>query len=251
MVRGLDLFAAYFREYIDQYVLIGGSACFVLFQDAGQDFRPTVDLDIVLCLESLTAEFTQGFAGFISSGSYEVKEKIFGDRILYRFSEPGDQAYPRQIELFSAKPLDMDLSEGSTITPIKIDDEYVSLSAILLSEAYYGLIHEGKTVVDGMSVLKPEYMMLLKVKAWLDLSDRKKAGQKVDSSDIKKHLEDVFRLLTLLTPDTRMEPVNSIKADLQEFVSRCAETEVHDFARFKLDMSRAEALEMLETIYRL
>lgn len=32
MVKGIDFFQKYFREYTDQYVLIGGAACSVSFR---------------------------------------------------------------------------------------------------------------------------------------------------------------------------------------------------------------------------
>ncbi len=51
MVRGIDVFRRYFHNFIDQYVLIGGSACDLLFDDAGVDFRATKDLDLVLIVE--------------------------------------------------------------------------------------------------------------------------------------------------------------------------------------------------------
>lgn len=34
------------------------------------------------------------------------------------------------------------------------------------------------------------------MKAWLDLSERKAAGEDIDSKNIKKHKNDVFRLAT-------------------------------------------------------
>ena len=32
MVRGIEVFQDYFREYADQYVLIGGAACGISFE---------------------------------------------------------------------------------------------------------------------------------------------------------------------------------------------------------------------------
>jgi hypothetical protein len=251
MVRGLDLFKEHFKEYSEQYVLIGGSACFVLFDDAGLDFRPTKDLDIVLCIEALTDGFFKAFIKFISLGNYEIKEKASGDRILYRYTKPGDSSYPFQIELFSARPVGMELSEDSIYTPIKIEDEYISLSALLLNEDYYNLILQGKTTIDDISVLKSEYILLLKAKAWLNLSERKTTRAEAKSRNIKKHVEDVFRLLALLTPETRIDLANSVKNDLQSFVSKCSDVSLNDFARFNLEMDQDEALETIKKIYGL
>lgn len=37
MVKGIDIFQEYFNEYTDQYVLIGGAACSVSFEE--QDIK--------------------------------------------------------------------------------------------------------------------------------------------------------------------------------------------------------------------
>lgn len=48
MVKGLDVFLEYFRDYTDQYVLIGGAACSVSYEEQGISFgRITKDLDKV------------------------------------------------------------------------------------------------------------------------------------------------------------------------------------------------------------
>lgn len=33
MVKGIDIFQDYFRDYTDQYVLIGGAACSISFEE--------------------------------------------------------------------------------------------------------------------------------------------------------------------------------------------------------------------------
>lgn len=42
------------------------------------------------------------------------------------------------------------------------------------------------------------YLIPFKAKAWMDLTDRKFAGEHVDSKNIKKHKNDVFRLTELI-----------------------------------------------------
>lgn len=48
MVKGMEIFREYFQDYTDQYVLIGGAACDISFENHNADFRVTKDLDIVL-----------------------------------------------------------------------------------------------------------------------------------------------------------------------------------------------------------
>ena len=90
------------------------------------------------------------------------------------------------IELFCRS--DFELREMTGITPIHIDDTVSSLSAILLNDDYYNILLKGISVEKGLSVLRPEYLILFKSKAYLDLKQRKAAGKFVDSNDIKKHL---------------------------------------------------------------
>ena len=50
MVKGLDTFRRYFADYEEQYVLIGGAACDILFESNEVNFRATRDLDMVLIM---------------------------------------------------------------------------------------------------------------------------------------------------------------------------------------------------------
>lgn len=51
MVKGLDIFRKYFADYGEQYVLIGGAACDIVFESIEANFRATRDLDMVFCIE--------------------------------------------------------------------------------------------------------------------------------------------------------------------------------------------------------
>ena len=53
MVVGLDKFKEHFAGYADRYILIGGSAAYLLSNELGLEFRATQDLDIVLTIEQL------------------------------------------------------------------------------------------------------------------------------------------------------------------------------------------------------
>ncbi len=104
-------------------------------------------------------------------------------------------------------------------TPIPIDEEIASLSAILLNEAYYGLLKNGQMIMDGIPVLSPTCLIPFKAKAWLDLKQRKASGEQVDSKNIKKHKNDVFRLAQLIRPETRQELSVEIAEDMRMFLS--------------------------------
>ena len=101
MVKGLDKFKVYFANFSEQYVLIGGAACDISFDEIGADFRATKDLDVVLVVEALTKKFGQRFWEFIRKGGYQHRARSNGKPQFYRFEKPENQEFPKMIELFA------------------------------------------------------------------------------------------------------------------------------------------------------
>ena len=130
------------------------------------------------------------------------------------------------LEIFSRNPDFIILEEDAILTPLPIDDEISSLSAILLNEAYYELLKTGQQMVDGIPVLSPTCLIPFKAKAWLDLTERKLNGEQVDSKNIKKHKNDVFRLAQLITVNTRQVLSSEIAEDMKKFLSEIADETV-------------------------
>lgn len=220
MVYGIEKFKEYFSDYTGQYVFIGGTACDILLDEIGASFRATKDLDIVLIIEALDESFGFKFWEFIEDGGYQYRQKSTGKEHFYRFVQPSKFGFPAMIELFSRKAVKMQLHFDSVLTPIHISDSIVSLSAILLNDAYYELLLKGKSVVDGYSVLELEYIMLFKIRAWLDLTQRVKAGEQIDSRTVKKHKNDIFRLLINVSPLSRIEIEDEINVDINRFLEK-------------------------------
>ena len=215
--QGLEKFKDYFKGHEDQYVLIGGAACDILFEEREATFRKTRDLDMVIIIEMLTSEFGKRFWDFVNSGKYRNKVTNKGKPQFYRFDKPEIDGYPKMIELFCRE--DFKLKETKGITLIHIDDSISSLSAILLDDDYYELLLDGKTVIDGMSVLRPEFLILFKAKAYLDLLNRKNNGEKVDSNDISKHKKDILRIVAQLElEEVKTIPV-MVQRDIEDFIS--------------------------------
>jgi hypothetical protein len=94
MVRGLDVFKAHFSSYVDQYLLIGGTACEVVMSEVGLDFRATKDLDIVLCIEAIDSAFVRAFWEFVRAGGYHQQEGDSDRRQYYRFRHPTAPDFP-------------------------------------------------------------------------------------------------------------------------------------------------------------
>lgn len=218
MVNGFGKFKERFQGYENQYVIIGGTACDLIMENEEIPFRATKDIDIVLIVESITAEFGKQFWEYVKEAGYEHLNKSTGKAQFYRFSVPRSKEYPYMIEIFSKAPDFIVLKDDAILTPLPIDEEISSLSAILLNEAYYELLKNGQTVIDGIPVLSPTCLIAFKAKAWLDLKERKANGEQVDSKNIKKHKNDVFRLAQLITPDTRKILGTEIAGDMKKFL---------------------------------
>lgn len=101
---GLKKFSSHFADYQDRYIVIGGAATWLVLDAAGLEPRATKDLDIVLCVEVLDANFGIAFWEFIRAGGYEIQEKSEGEKSFYRFRKPAQTDYPYMLELFSRKP---------------------------------------------------------------------------------------------------------------------------------------------------
>jgi len=251
VVRGLELFRDHFRAFSDQYVLIGGTACDLALTEAGLAFRATKDLDIVLCVEALDADFARAFWAFVKAGGYELHETAAGEKKFYRFRKPQRPEYPEVLELFSRVPDALQAAEESQLTPIPFDEEVSSLSAILLDDAYYAWIHAGKRELNGVPIVPPEYLIPLKATAWLDLRDRKASGQEVDSKSIKKHKNDVFRLFAVIDPEFRATIAPKIATDMRRFLEEVLDEPV-DLKVFGLPGQTLDSvLAALRTMYGL
>lgn len=250
MVKGLDVFREHFKDYQESYVLIGGVACYLTMDEAGVEFRATKDLDIVLCAEALDTAFIAHFWEFVKAGAYQNQQKGTGDKQFYRFDKPATAGYPFMLELFSREPDQLTLTDDAHLTPIPAEEEISSLSAILLDDDYYQCIQNGKVVIDNVPVLGAEFILPFKAKAWLDLSQRKAEGEQVDSKTIKKHRNDVFRLSVLLAPAQKVDVADSIKQDMNNFLTAMETEEGIHLKDFSITIGLDDLLDNIRSIYK-
>lgn len=232
MVIGLDIFKKYFEKYPDNYVIIGGTACDLILDKAGFTPRATKDIDIILIVEALNADFVKQFWQFVKDGNYERREKSVEARKYYRFLKPENKDFPKQIELFSRKPDMIDLGEDDHLTPIPVDDDLSSLSAILLNDDYYNYIIEHSVFEDGVRMANIEALICLKAKAYLEITERLAHSGKEDRKHLSKHKSDVFRLALMLTIEDNFPLPESIYYQMQAFLAAITEN-LPDKAIFK------------------
>lgn len=241
MVRGLEKFKEFFENYNDNYVLIGGTACSIIFDEIGEDFRATKDLDIVLIIENINEDFGNQLWKFIEAAGYTIE--IGKQKKFYRFSNPTDKSYPKMIELFSRKT-NINLFEGAHLEPIHISDEVSSLSAILLNDAYYNFLLSGKRIVDGYNVLDEKHLIPFKAKAWCEMTDRQKDGEEGLSKHIKKHFRDVYRLSRIIVPTDKVNIEGIVYDDMVRFINNVLETENKSD-----DINYRELYDLLTNVY--
>lgn len=232
MVRGLDTFKKYFEQYADNYVIIGGTACDIIIDEAGFVPRATKDIDIILIVEALSTDFVKQFWQFIKDGKYQQREKSNEEREYYRFIKPENIEFPFQIELFSKTPDVIVIDTEAHLTPIPVDDNLSSLSAILLNEDYYKYILEHSKVESGLHLANIEALICLKTKAYIEIKERIEKGSQEDTKNLKKHKADVFRLIVMLNTENEFELPTSIQSDIERFVMQIAK-ELPDKAIFK------------------
>ena len=249
MVTGIDSFKEWFKESEEQYAIIGGTACDILMAEEGLDFRATKDIDLVLIIEAVDANLGKKVWEYVKQAGYEHCNKSSGVPQFYRFSHPITNQYPAMIELFTRKPDAIQLPEDAALTPLPMDEDISSLSAILLDEDYYEFLKQGKVTVGGVTVLDAAYLIPFKAKAWMDLTDRKVTGEHVDSKNIKKHKNDVFRLTELLDPAVKTAVPQGVYADIQEFVQRMKNENVDTKQLGLVGRTKEEILEELKEMY--
>jgi hypothetical protein len=219
MVRGLEKFREYFKDFKEKYVLIGGTACDLWFADAGAEFRATNDFDVILVVEALDKEFFSVFWQFIKDGGYKDKQNEPKERKYYRFANPADDAYPKQIELFSRIPGGFDLRGNVHLTPVPAQDEFSSLSAIIMDDVFYNFVKLNTSEIGGLSLINIPGLICLKAKAYQELNGRKNNGADVDDRDIRKHRNDVIRLLTIISDENKITVPEEIKKVLKYYLS--------------------------------
>ena len=241
-------FKNHFKDYTDNYVLIGGTAATILAEEAFLDFRATKDFDMVVIMESLDEEFTKHFWEYIKKSGYSDIGTSNGNHNFYRFRKPNSSDAPSEIELFSRRPITYLVDESVRTIPIHVSDNVTSLSALVLDNNYYRLLSEGREVINGFSVLSTKYLVVFKAKAWLDLSNRQAEGKRVDSKDIRKHINDIFRLHEILDDTQPITLPEDVIEDMSMFIDRLANSDLNPTAIPDVESSLEEIISTYKSI---
>ena len=259
MVDGLIKFREHFSGLEDCFILIGGVACELWMRQNDLPFRTTRDIDLVLVLEALRADFFRCFWAFVKQAQYESMQQSKSRPQFYRFKGPSRNNYPYMIELLTRNVLDLPISVH--LSPIPSGEDVSSLSAILLDDNYYQFVVDSKELADGMPIVPAFVLIPLKARAYLDLTRRKQGGDRgVKGDDIKKHRNDVFLLSQALAADAKYELPGVLRADLTEFLNalppgsrdwRAISASVRDILGAAYSVDPSEAIRQLTAIFQL
>jgi formiminotetrahydrofolate cyclodeaminase len=86
-----------------------------------------------------------------------------------------------------------------------------------MNDDYYNFTIKNSDIVDGLHLAKTETLICLKSKAFTDMAQRHFSGQKEDSKDIKKHLNDVIKLTLTLPENVKVNLSETLKKDKELF----------------------------------
>lgn len=219
MVRGIENFRDFFKEVTDSFVILGGVACQEWFKTTHYIFRSTKNIDIFLIPGPKNGNFGKKFWDYLLLGNYSIREQSGKKKIFFRFSHPKNIDYPEKIELLSHPEIDFSPLQEIGISSLQFDRDIPNLSALFLQEDYYHLALECRMQSSsGLPLLSPGALLTLKIRAFLDLETARGEGKTVWKSEIKKHRNDVFRLVYLLGERFENQLSQSIRADLTSFL---------------------------------
>lgn len=239
-------FKEWFEDFHGRYVIIGGTACNLIYAQYGARQRATKDIDIVILADAFDSAYYERFVAFIEAGAYTHRAKD-GRYELYRFEKPSHEGFPPKLELLSKRP---EVLRGidSVLGRFQTTDNTNSLSAIFLDDEYYQLIEIGTELIDGLPVLGLLYLPVFKIHAWVNLTKDRENGLPVHSDDINKHRSDVCKLCSLILPNTKV----SLPSQIRDEVARFVEAKPWDdnmLEAWKLRVDSDDMAEIIRSIY--
>lgn len=240
-------FVEYFSEFEEGYVIIGGTALSIVTNQKGLSTRATKDYDMVLTDSENTANFITRLNQFIKDAQYNTHEKINQtSHNYYRFTKPNSDEFPYMLEFFARKQKGVELEIDNGKTPLHFENTD-SLSALLLNDEYYDMIEYGaEKSEEGLIYLSHPFLIVFKAKAWLDLNERKAKGEDIKSTDIKKHINDIFNLAQAIIEGEVFSISPIVFRDITEFIDKVSKDKVDYAKNIRSELTKVETLALIE-----
>ena len=74
-MEGLEKFREAFEAYSENYVIIGGTACDIAMTGTAVRPRATHDIDMIVIVEKMTADFAEHLWQFVREGGYRPEKR--------------------------------------------------------------------------------------------------------------------------------------------------------------------------------
>lgn len=256
MVYGIGKFKEAFKQFADNYVIIGGTACDIMLEGSRMRPRATDDIDMIIIVETMTSEFIDAFWQFVKEGQYHNGKRKRGENKepayeMYRFTEP-TEGYPLQVELLACHSDLLGEPSGFHIEPLPKEEEQYSLSAIMMDEDFYQLTVRNSEVVDGLRVADAYALVGLKARAYLNLLTERENGRQVNTRDIMKHRNDVLKLAATVNPEIKRTVPHAVMNTMNEYIANIRSVHPSQSLRAALGVNDDEIeslIEILENMY--
>ena len=214
---GLSHFQEYCKEFDEQYVVVGGFATVMLLnEELGEGHgKATFDIDLVL-LTNNSVELAQKIKQYITDGKYDIQVGKKDQYKYYRFNNPKEENFAKEIEIFASNENELKLDDGQRILPIDPEDGLYSLSAIILDPEYFEMIKNNVNKSTVAPCTNTQATIMLKMSAFYDLKKR-------EDNKWKKHRRDILKLSLLLTGEEEIKLVGRMKEDFDSFIQHLKE----------------------------
>ena len=97
-------------------------------------------------------------------------------------------------------------------------------------------------------MLDAEHLVPMKMKAWLDLTEKNAQGIHVNERDLRKHRQDVFRLYPLIREDILIPTPEEVCNDVKTFVDAIRATPF-DPVKIGLNVDKDHVLDVYSRLY--
>lgn len=212
-------FALEFKEFLDCFVVVGGTPTAMYLEKRGGVAKATQDLDVVVIErgdEKRSKEFFEKLRGYIKDHGYETEALASGKAQSYRFSKPKTTIAPKLIEIASER------EDGIVLGQATQRHEEFDMSSIVCESHIISLLEahtERFEITTGvfLPVPKPSLLIIMKAFAAINLE---KSDKPEEQRKHKKHLVDIAKLGTILTEDDSIQVPAVAFAHLEELFTK-------------------------------